>query len=139
MENCIFCKIVRGEVNSWKVYEDEHTIALLDINPLSEYHTIVIPKAHYVNALDAPSDVFLHVMNTTKHVIDLYTNKLWLKNLQILHNAGSAAGQEVFHLHVHIIPRNTGDKQIFNWKTHPRMRENFDEMLAQLTRKELYI
>jgi len=132
MENCIFCKIAQGQVRAYKVYEDEHTFAFLDINPATEFHTLVIPKAHYVNILDIPGDAFSHVMNTVKTVVDLYQDKLGLENLQIIHSAGKDGQQDVFHLHVHIVPRKAGDGQNVVWKTHPEWREKFDKMLERI-------
>ena len=79
MENCIFCKVACGKANSWKVYEDEHTYAFLDINPVNEYHTLVIPKNHYENIFDIPEDEAVYIMKTIKKVVSLYENKLGLK------------------------------------------------------------
>jgi len=132
MKDCIFCKIAKGEANAWKVYEDEKTFAFLDIHPATEYHTLVIPKSHYVNILDIPNDVFLNVMETVKKVVDLYKEKLGLENLQILHSAGRAGQQDVFHLHVHIVPRVAGDGQNVNWTTYPEWSDKFDDMLKRL-------
>ena len=132
MDNCIFCKIAKGEVGAWKVYEDEHTFAFLDIHPAAEYHTLVIPKAHYVNILDIPEDVLLHVMKTVKKVVNLYKEKLGLENLQIIHNAGREGQQDVFHLHIHIVPRAAGDGQNVKWTTHPQWTDRFDALLKQL-------
>ena len=133
MDNCIFCKIVRGEIPSYKVYEDEHTFAFLDINPKTEYHTLVIPKAHYVNVLDIPADVFTHVTNTVKTVVDLYREKLGIENVQLFHNAGEHAQQDVFHLHFHIVPRRAGDGQNCVWpKTNANLKNVFEEMLEKI-------
>lgn len=133
MENCIFCKIARGEMNSWKVYEDDHTFAFFDVNPMTEFHTLVIPKAHYVNALDIPGEIFLQVMATVKKVVDLYRDKLGLENVQLVHNAGQDAQQAVFHLHVHIVPRRTRDGANSKWPhARPELRDKFDEMLKKL-------
>lgn len=132
MNDCIFCKIIAGEANAWKVYEDEFTLAFLDIFPAAEFHTVVIPKAHYVNVLDIPEDVFLRVMGTVKKVVELYKEKLGLENLQVIHNAGREAQQDVFHLHVHIVPRAAGDGQNMKWTTHPEWREKFDDLLENL-------
>ena len=133
MENCIFCKIIDGEIPAWKVYEDENTLAFLDINPMTMFHTLVIPKTHYTNVLDIPSETFLQVMNTAKEVVDLYRNKLGLENLQILHNAGEAGQQDVFHLHVHIVPRNPKDGQDIIFPTRqPKLKDNFADMLEKL-------
>ena len=132
MENCIFCKIAKGDISAYKVYEDENTLAFLDISPIAHYHTVVIPKAHYVNVLDIPNEALLQVMSAAKQVVNLYRDKLGLKNLQIIHNAGPEGGQEVFHLHVHIIPRSAEDGIQMSWKTHPEWQEKFSEMIQEL-------
>ena len=105
MNDCIFCKIVNGELPSYKVYEDEHTSAFFDITPITEYHTLVIPKKHYVNIFDIPADELGHIMRAVKHVADDMAQKYGIKNLNIINNSGAAAGQEVFHIHFHIIPK----------------------------------
>ena len=102
MDGCIFCKIVRGEIPSHKVYEDEHTYAFLDVNPATPYHALVIPKKHYVNVLDITPEGFGHVMNTVKKVVDLYQEKLGMENVQLIHNAGMA-GQR-FAMYFGLIP-----------------------------------
>jgi len=132
MENCIFCKIVRGEANSWKVYEDEHTYAFLDINPVNEYHTLVIPKKHYKDIFDIPENEAVHIMKTIKTITGLYNEKLGLKNVQIINSSGEEAQQDVFHIHFHIVPRFSGDNQNIKWTVHTELRERFDELLLKL-------
>jgi len=132
MENCVFCKIVRGEVPSWKVYEDEHTYAFLDIHPVNEYHTLVIPKNHCENIFDVTPRDALHVMKTVKTVVDLYHDKLGINNIQIINSSGVEAQQDVFHLHVHIVPRSANDGQDVKWIVHPEWREKFDALLHRL-------
>ena len=130
MNNCIFCKIAQGQIPSHKIYEDEFTYAFLDINPATKFHTIVIPKAHCVNILDASADIFLKVMGTVKHITDLYSKKLPMANLQIIHNAGEHAQQEVPHMHIHIVPRSKNDNQNLGWyKPNPEYVEEFDQLL----------
>ena len=132
MDNCVFCKIVRGEVKSWKVYEDEHTYAFFDINPVNEYHTLVIPKNHYVDIFDIPENEAVSIMKTIKRIVNLYDEKIGIKNVQILNNSGEEAQQDVFHIHFHVIPRFDGDGQDVVWKSHPEWRERFDELLLKL-------
>jgi len=133
MDNCIFCKIVKGEADSWKVFEDEYTLAFLDINPRAKYHTVVIPKKHYVNMFGIPADEFLHVMKTVKRVVDLYAEKLGIENVQIINNSGEDAQQDVLHLHYHIVPRFAGDGQNLKWPpVQVEWREKFYEMLLVL-------
>lgn len=131
MENCIFCKVVRGEAKSWKVYEDEYTYAFLDINPVNEYHTLVVPKNHVENIFDASADDLKHIMKTIKRIVDFYHEKLGIENVQIINSSGAEAQQDVFHLHFHIVPRQTGDGQDVHWTTHREWRDQFDGMIGE--------
>ena len=134
MEDCIFCQIASGNAKSWKVYESDHAYAFLDIHPVNEYHTLVIPKRHYVNIFDIPTGELLHVISALKHVVDLYQERLGLANAQIVNSSGAEAQQDVFHLHFHIVPRQKGDGQDVKWSPHPEMQERFDDLLAKLIR-----
>ena len=109
MNDCIFCKIVKGEANSWKVYETKEAYAFLDIHPASKYHTLVIPKKHYTDIFDISEKELKAVMTLVKKVAKLYKDKLDIKNIQILNNNGAEAQQDIFHTHFHIVPRWFGD------------------------------
>lgn len=133
MESCIFCKIVSGEIPSFKVYEDEHTYAFFDINPKNEYHTLVIPKKHYVNIFDIPESEAVFIMKTIKKIADLYKEKLGIENVQVINNSGAEAQQDVFHIHFHIVPRFSSDGQNIKWPpTKKELYERFDEFLSKL-------
>jgi len=132
MDNCIFCKIVAGEIPSWKVYEDEHTFAFFDITPITEYHTLVIPKKHYVNMFDIPADEAAAMIKATKKIVALFEERLGLENVQIVNNSGEHAQQDVFHIHFHIIPRFLGDGKDKKYTRNPELRDKFDNFLAQL-------
>ena len=132
MEDCIFCKVVKGEAKSWKVYENDFVYAFLDINPASRYHTLVIPKSHYTNMFDIPERDLKEVVAVVKKLTTLYQDKLGLKNIQYITNAGAEAQHDVFHFHMHIVPRQTGDGQDVHWKTHQEWRTDFDQMLEVL-------
>lgn len=132
MNDCIFCRIVAGQVPSWKVYESATAYAFLDINPVNEYHTLVIPKAHYENIFDVPEQELLNVISALKHVVDLYHKKLGIEHVQIVNSSGAEAQQDVFHLHFHIVPRREDDGQDVKWLPHPEMRERFDELLQAI-------
>jgi histidine triad (HIT) family protein len=129
---CIFCKIVKGAAKSWKVYEDDSVYAFLDINPVNEYHTLVIPKAHYENIFDVPEDDLLKVMAVVRKLARLYQERLGINNVKIINSSGREAQQDVFHLHFHIVPRHAGDGQNVVWRTHPEWREKFDGMLERV-------
>lgn len=132
MDDCIFCKIARNEARSWKVYDGESSCAFFDINPISEYHTLVISKRHYVNIFDIPEPELLELMKTLKKVVRLYEEKLGVSAIQILSNSGRAAQQDVFHIHFHIIPRKKGDGNNLRWVTHPEYVPLFDHMLERV-------
>lgn len=122
----------RGEAASWKVYETDSAYAFLDINPVTEYHTLVIPKQHAADLFDVSEADLLGVMSALKQVIDLYRERLGLQNLQVVCSSGAEAQQDVFHLHFHIVPRRRGDGQDVKWTTSPALRERFDAMIARL-------
>lgn len=132
MDNCIFCKIVAGKAPSWKVMETEHAYAFLDINPVSEYHTLVIPKSHHRDVFDTPAETLGHVMELVKKVTTLYQEKLGIQHLQLVNSNGREAQQDVFHIHFHIVPRRLGDGQNIRWRTYPEWRPKFDSFLEKI-------
>lgn len=127
--DCIFCQIVAGKSPSWKIMETEKAFAFLDINPVSEYHTLVVPKDHYRNIFDTPASVLREVMDLVKVVTTLYRDKLGIQHVQIVNSNGHEAQQDVFHIHFHIVPRRLGDGQNIRWRTYPEWRSRFDTMV----------
>src|SRR3989344_1093399 len=109
MENdCIFCKIVKGDIPSNKIYEDEETFAFLDIAPVNLGHTLVISKEHFPNIYETPEEVMAHMMKTAKKV-SIALKALDAEGVNVTMNNNFAAGQVVFHSHIHVIPRFTND------------------------------
>jgi histidine triad (HIT) family protein len=104
MDDCIFCKIAKGEIPSYKIYEDEKVIVFLDINPLSKGHSIVIPKEHYVNILDLPEELYLHMSKIVKKISQHLNDMYKPEGILINQNNGKRAGQEILHAHIHIKP-----------------------------------
>jgi histidine triad (HIT) family protein len=107
---CFFCKLAQGEISPKTIYEDDNTLAFLDIHPRSKGHTLVIPKKHAAHILDLPSEDVSYVFQTVKRVTGMIQDALHPDGFTIGINHGSSAGQEVQHLHVHIMPRWEGDK-----------------------------
>lgn len=132
MDNCIFCQVARGESPSWKVYENEDVYAFLDINPVSRYHTLIIPKKHFVNIFDIPEFELQAVIAVVRKLARLYKEKLGINHIQIVSSSGAEAQQDVFHIHFHIVPRRHADGQNIQWTTHREWRSDFDEMLEKL-------
>lgn len=132
MEKCIFCKIVSGEIPSHNVYEDEQTYAFLDIHPAAEYHALVIPKNHSENIFDVTEKDLVAVTATVKKIIDIYNRKLGIKNVQIINSSGAEAQQDVFHLHFHIVPRQSGDGQDIKWTDKSQLGGKLAESLENI-------
>ncbi len=107
--DCVFCAIAAGEIPCFKVYEDELALAYLDINPFSEGHTLVIPKAHTTGLLDTPEETLAALLARVKKVAAHLKTALGCDGFHILQNNGAAAGQTVGHIHFHIVPRRNGD------------------------------
>ncbi|MFW9794183.1 MAG: HIT family protein [Candidatus Thorarchaeota archaeon] len=135
-ENCIFCKIVRGEMPSSIIFEDDTCMAFMDVFPVSDGHSLLIPKKHYVNMFDVDPDVVAHL---AKRLADLTKSVKKVTGeegvINIVAN-GEGAGQEVPHLHFHTIPR--GRKSPFGFKFPPNYRdtmadrENLDQMAKRI-------
>jgi histidine triad (HIT) family protein len=106
---CIFCKIVFGEMPSYKIYEDESTLAFLDIAPVNPGHVLVIPKKHFSNLEEIPEEEFSKLAVAVKKVAVAVTEATEATGHNVNINNGETAGQVIFHLHFHIIPRRDGD------------------------------
>lgn len=102
---CVFCEIIAGNIPSKKVYEDDETLAILDISQTTKGHTLVMPKKHYDNFLEMPTDEYGKLMEKTQSVAKKLMKNLEAKGCNILINTNEIAGQSVMHTHVHIIPR----------------------------------
>lgn len=131
-EKCVFCSIVAGRVHAWKVLETDTTLAFLDSQPVSQYHTLIIPKAHCANIFTVPADVLADTMETLRQVSLLYKEKLGIDNLHIFNNSGLLAQQTVSHLHFHILPRYPGDGNDFPRMKRLDLSDRFDEMIIAL-------
>ena len=117
-ENCIFCKIANGEIPSATVYEDDQVRVILDLGPAAKGHALVLPKEHFKDSTEAPEALLGHVMAVGAAI-------------------GEAAGQSVFHLHLHVIPRRNGDGAVGLWKpgtaTPEEMQETAEAVRAAIS------
>ncbi|MFB6101670.1 MAG: HIT family protein [Haloplanus sp.] len=109
MADCIFCSIVDGDIPSYTVYEDDTVMAFLDANPLARGHTLVIPKAHHERVNDLPADLASDVFAAVHDLTESVENAVDAEATTIAVNNGTAAGQEVPHVHTHIVPRSESD------------------------------
>ena len=105
MADCVFCKIIKGEIPCYKLYEDDDVIAFLDISQVTKGHTLVVSKKHFDNFLTTPREVMHKVMDVAQRIGQVQIRLLGAKGVNILMNCYETAGQTVMHYHVHVIPR----------------------------------
>ena len=130
-ENCIFCKILAGEIPSTAVYEDDDFKAILDVNPAARGHVIILPKNHAANIYEVPDEDASKIMVVAKKSATAIEKAYHCDGVNILQNNGEAAGQTVFHLHVHVIPRFKGDTVNIGWKQGD-MPEDLDAICKEI-------
>ena len=109
MEECLFCKIVKGELPSSKIYEDEDTLAFLDLFPVNKGHSLVISKEHYENIFDVPEETLSKVSSVMKNIADAVKKGVNADGISIAQSNGKDAGQVIPHIHFHIMPRFKDD------------------------------
>ena len=129
--DCIFCKIIAGEIPSYKVYEDENTLAFLDINPVNPGHILVVPKKHVTNIEEADEEILCLIMSTVKKVGLSLKNNLGAAGYNVMENNDPIAGQIVPHLHFHITPRLAGDG-LNLWPQKEYAAGEADEVLSKI-------
>ncbi|MDO4784243.1 MAG: HIT family protein [Propionibacteriaceae bacterium] len=129
---CLFCRIVAGEIPCRRVYEDDFALAFLDINPWHPGHTLVIPKRHVADALDAP-EALTEISGAVHTTATLLRERLEADGMNLLSNAGAVAGQEVFHLHVHLIPRYADNPGLSALRQSANASD-IDEVYAKIVR-----
>lgn len=135
MENCIFCKIANGEIPSNTLYEDERFRVILDISPASKGHAILLPKNHAKNLFELSTEDAKYVLPVVQKVAAAMQRALKCDGVNILQNNGEAAGQTVFHYHMHIIPRYEGDQVQIGWKPGTEQDVISAEMIQQIQKE----
>jgi histidine triad (HIT) family protein len=111
---CIFCEIIKGNIPSKKVYEDDNVLAILDISQITKGHTLVLPKKHFDNFLDLDDEYASHVFLAAKKITKMIDKAYKPLGFNIINNCNEIAGQSVMHYHLHIIPRYEKDELVMN-------------------------
>lgn len=135
MSECVYCSIVDGDVPAYRVYEDDNSLAFLDIEPATPGHTLVIPKTHYETTTDMPKSLAGEVFQTVQRVSCALESVYHLDDFNVVQANGVAAGQEVFHAHVHDIPRYGDDSLILGWSGEPADQTAHEEVAARFERR----
>ena len=129
-DDCIFCKIAAGEIPSETVYEDEQFRAILDLGPASAGHTLILPKAHFKDVTEISDEYAANVLKVAAKLGKAMKKGLGCEGFNLVQNNGEAAGQTVFHLHVHLIPRYQDDTVEIQWK--PTQRTDTEELAKKI-------
>lgn len=132
-ENCIFCKIANGDIPSKILYEDDEFKVILDLGPATKGHALILPKNHYVNLYELPDETASKVMLLAKKMATDMTEKLKCDGFNLVQNNGKAAGQTVFHFHLHLIPRYEDDGQTLGWKPMEPAQEELEDIRKIIT------
>lgn len=132
-DNCIFCKIINGEIPSHVLYEDEQFKVIFDVNPATKGHALILPKEHYANLYELPEETAADAMKLAQRMMRKMTEKLDCDGFNIVQNNGEAAGQTVFHFHMHLIPRYKNDGEILKYIAGDPGPEELERIKKTLT------
>ena len=131
MSDCIYCKIIAGDLPSYKIYEDDQVLAFLDINPVSPGHTLIIPKVHIENCLQNNEEDLVAVTKTMKKIAPAILSAVGADSMNFTTNCGRASGQIVFHTHFHIIPRFAADEHQ-KWEPMKGLQEDLEVTVKKI-------
>ena len=135
-DDCLFCKMAAGQIPVTKIYEDEIVLSFLDIGPISDGHTLVIPKQHFEKLHDCPAELLGRIFSRIGRIAGAVSGAMDSDGYNILCNNGRAAGQLIEHLHFHIVPRNTGDGLFKSWPSF-KYKEGKIDSIAETIREHL--
>ena len=131
-KDCIFCKIANGEIPSATLYEDEVFRVILDLGPASKGHGLILPKQHYANIYEIDETVAAKAFVLAKKMAGKMTKALNSDGFNVVQNNGTAAGQTVFHFHMHLIPRYEGEEDFLKWNPGTLTDEMRDDILSRM-------
>jgi histidine triad (HIT) family protein len=133
-KDCLFCKIINGEIPCYKIYEDEDFLAFLDIHPVNLGHTLIVPKTHFVNIFDAPTESLEKIGLIVKKVAEAVKVGTGAEGVNLMMNNNKEAGQLIFHAHLHVIPRFAGDG-LTHWSSQTSYQEaDFKQIQERISR-----
>ena len=132
VNDCVFCKMVAGQIPVTKIYEDDIVLSFLDIGPISDGHTLVIPKQHFEKLHECPAELLGQVASRLGKIARAVAGAMNSEGYNVLCNNGRSAGQLVEHLHFHIIPRNTGDGVFNRWPAYKYQQGKIEEIAAKI-------
>lgn len=131
-EDCVFCKIISGDIPSNTIYENSEFKVIMDIAPASKGHVLIIPKEHYANIYDIDVETAGRLFQFATVVARALKKALNCDGMNILQNNGLIAGQTVFHFHMHLIPRYEGDTVTMKWEEHPMEAADMEQLRKEI-------
>ncbi|MCR4831022.1 MAG: HIT family protein [Pseudobutyrivibrio sp.] len=133
--NCIFCKLANGDIPTNSIYEDDNFKVILDADPATKGHALILPKNHFANLLEADDDVLAKALPLAKRIANRMKEQLNCAGVNVVQNNGEAAGQTVNHLHIHVIPRyeDDPDKTICGWSHQSFTEAETKEVVSKLS------
>ena len=131
-EDCLFCKIARGKIPSATIYEDSHFRVILDVNPATKGHCLIIPKEHFDNIYDLDAETACKLFSLATCIARAMRDALGCEGLNLVQNNGEIAGQTVFHFHLHLIPRYKDDGVQLAWTPHESEEAQLEEIRAAI-------
>jgi histidine triad (HIT) family protein len=129
---CVFCKIVKGEIPCFKIYETDNILAFLDISQVTQGHTLIIPKKHYENVFELDFKAASEVFEAVPKISRMLKESLKFEALNVLNNNGALAGQSVNHFHIHLIPRYQGDELLIRFPEREPDFKKLEETLEKV-------
>lgn len=135
-EECIFCKIIKGDIPCFKVYEDERVLAFEDINPISKGHTLIIPKRHAENLWEIPEEDLMAIHKASRKIANAIKKVLNPVGLACLQLNGKGAGQVIMHYHLHLIPRGSNEPElpISKWELKPGNQDEIKKIAEEIAK-----
>ena len=130
--DCIFCRIVRGEAPSFKLYEDDLSFAIMDINPFNHGHALVLSRRHAANVYEIDDDSIAGVARTARRIAAAVNDAVQPDGINIVQANGPGAAQSVLHYHVHVLPRRLGDNGRLNWSLSPGDQDSIARLAADI-------
>ena len=132
-DDCIFCKLANGDIPTRKIYEDDKFVVFMDMSPATRGHSLVVPKDHYANIYEMPAELAGEAMKVAQKMAIKMKDALHTDGFNIVQNNGEAAGQTVFHFHMHLIPRYSGkEKEILFWEPQSMCAEDLDTTMETI-------
>ena len=134
-DNCIFCKIANGEIQTMSLYEDDQFNVIFDAGPATSGHALILPKDHYKNICEIDDEVLGNAYKLAKKMTPVLMDVFEADGLNVLQNNNEAAGQTVFHFHIHLIPRKAGDKAMVAWVPGEQDKEKLEKALEEIRKR----